>query len=54
LEGETVLREDINAHCIGRASSGVMLILGSIPLFEPTTEMGKPGLRLSNGVGLSD
>lgn len=41
LTGETVLRADINAHCIGRASSGVVLILASVPLFELTTERGK-------------
>jgi hypothetical protein len=36
LRGDTVLREDINNHCLGRASSGVLLILSAVPIFEVT------------------
>jgi restriction system protein len=46
LRGETVLREDINAQAIGRVSSGVMLVLGSVALFETTRVGGKQGLRM--------
>jgi restriction system protein len=34
LRGETVTRADINTNCVGRASSGVVLILSQVPLFE--------------------
>jgi hypothetical protein len=34
LAGATVTREQINDRYTGRASSGIMLILGEIPLFE--------------------
>jgi hypothetical protein len=46
LAGETVLREEINDHCGGRASSGVLLILSALPHFERTTVGRKEGLRL--------
>ena len=46
LAGETVLREEINDYCGGRASSGVLLILSALPHFEPTTVGRKKGLRL--------
>ena len=46
LCGETVLREEINAQCIGRVSSGVILILSSLPIFELTNHAGKQGLML--------
>lgn len=51
LAGETVLREDINAQCVGRASSGVVLILSAVPLFESATVNGKQGLRLHGQPG---
>jgi len=38
LCGETVLRTEINAQCIGRVSSGVILILSSPPMFELTNQ----------------
>jgi Restriction endonuclease len=47
LAGETVLREEINDHCVGRASSGVLLILSALPYFERTTVGRKEGLRLA-------
>jgi restriction system protein len=34
LRGETVTREDINTMCVGRASSGIILILSQVPVFE--------------------
>jgi hypothetical protein len=46
LRGETVLREEINAECIGRVSSGVILILSSLPMFELTNQAGKQGLTM--------
>jgi len=46
LAGETVLRDDINAHSIDRVSSGVMLILTAVPLFEQATVGRKRGLRM--------
>lgn len=46
LMGETVLRDHINAHSIDRVSSGVMLILTAVPLFEETTVGRKRGLRM--------
>jgi hypothetical protein len=35
LDGATVTREEINERYEGRASSGIMLILYSLPMFEP-------------------
>jgi hypothetical protein len=46
LNGETVLREDINAQSIDRVSSGVILILSQLPMFELTIEGRKRGLRM--------
>jgi hypothetical protein len=46
LRGETVLRSEINAQCIGRVSSGVLLILSSLPMFELTNEARKQGLTM--------
>lgn len=46
LSGERVLREEINAQCIGRVSSGVVLILSSLPMFELTNQAGKQGLTM--------
>jgi hypothetical protein len=46
LRGETVLREEINAESIGRVSSGVILILSSLPMFELTNQAGKQGLTM--------
>jgi restriction system protein len=46
LRGEAVLREDINARCVGRASSGVMLILSELPMFELITQGRKQGIRM--------
>ena len=46
LLGETVLQEDINAHYIGRASAGVVLVLSSLPLFETVSVGGKQALRM--------
>ena len=46
LRGDTVLREEINAHSVARVSSGVTLILGSTPMFEVITEGNKLGLRM--------
>lgn len=47
IAGEIVLREDINDHVGGRASSGILLILASLPQFEPASLNGKQGLRLA-------
>ena len=41
LAGATVTREQINDRYAGRASSGIMLILGEIPLFETATVAAK-------------
>lgn len=46
LDGETVLRDEINAQAIGRVSSGVMLILSALPMFELTNQAGKQGLAM--------
>jgi restriction system protein len=46
LCGETVLREDINAQSIAGVSSGVMLILASLPMFEIVAEGRKQSLRI--------
>lgn len=48
IAGEIVLREDINDHAGGRASSGVLLILASLPQFEATSLSGKQALRLAS------
>ena len=46
LEGETVLREEINAQYPKRASSGIVLVLESLPMFEGVRRGRKKGLRL--------
>jgi hypothetical protein len=46
LSGQVVLREDINAQDVTRVSSGVVLILGSLSIFEITTVGRKRGLRV--------
>jgi restriction endonuclease len=46
LHGETVSREEINDHYPRRASSGIALILSSVPLFESTRIDRKECLRL--------
>jgi restriction system protein len=40
-----VTREQINERYTGRASSGIMLILSSMPLFEPVTLDGRRAVR---------
>jgi hypothetical protein len=47
IAGETVLREDINDHGGGRASSGILLILSALPQFESTSLAGNQALRLA-------
>lgn len=46
LRGDTVLRDEINAQYAGRASSGIVLVLASLPMFESVKVGGKRGLRL--------
>lgn len=46
LSGETVLRDEINDQCINRSSSGIVLIVGSLPMFETVKVGRKSGLRL--------
>ena len=46
LNGEVVLRDEINAQYPKRASSGIVLVLGSLPMFETVKEGTKKGLRL--------
>jgi hypothetical protein len=47
LRSETVTREDINTICVGRASSGVVLILSQLPVFEVFTSDRGIALRLA-------
>lgn len=47
LRGEVVTREEINTNCIGRASSGVVLILSQLPLFETCQSDRGIALRLA-------
>jgi Restriction endonuclease len=42
LRGDTITRDEINQHYTGRASSGITLILSSIPIFE-MTKVGRRG-----------
>jgi restriction system protein len=49
IHGETVTREEINEHYEGRASSGIMLILSSLPLFEAVKLSSRQALRLVHG-----
>ena len=46
LAGNIVLRDQINAQYPKRASSGISLIIGSLPMFETVTIGSKKGLRL--------
>jgi restriction system protein len=48
LNGHVVLRDEINAQYPKRASSGVVLILGSLPMFETVKVGSKQGLRLKH------
>lgn len=45
LDGEVVLREEINDQYPKRASSGIVLILGSLAIFEQVKVGSKIGLR---------
>lgn len=49
LNGETVLGAEINAQYLKRASSGIVLVLGSLPMFEAASVGSKKGLRLRIG-----
>lgn len=49
LAGETVTRAEINQRYVKRGSSGVVLILSSLPVFETTTVGGKLALRVARG-----
>lgn len=51
LAGETVTRQAIDDRYIGRGSSGVVLILTSLDLFDPTTADGLKALRLTTRTG---
>ena len=53
LRGEMVTREDINTNCIGRASSGVVLILSQVPAFEVFHSDRGIALRLRDRAGVS-
>lgn len=46
LDGEVVLREEINDQYPKRASSGVLLVLSALPLFTTVKVSGKTGLRM--------
>ena len=46
LNGDVVLREEINDQYPKRASSGVMLVLSALPLFMTVKVSGKTGLRM--------
>jgi hypothetical protein len=46
LDGETVSRDEINAQYPKRASSGIALVLGAIPLFEAAAVSGVQVIRL--------
>jgi restriction system protein len=49
LNGEVVLRDEINAQYPKRASSGIVLVLGSLPMFETVRVRTKKGIRLRTG-----
>lgn len=49
LAGRTVTRDEINQRYIKRGSSGVVLILASLPMFETAKVGGKLALRLAAG-----
>ncbi len=46
IRGDTVLRDEINAQYPGRASSGIMLVLSSLPMFDETKIGNKKGIRM--------
>ena len=46
IDGDVVLRSEINDHYQKRASSGILLVLGSLPMFETTKVGPKLGVRL--------
>lgn len=46
IAGEAVTRDEINQYDPKRVSSGVMLVLLSLPIFEPTTVGGSSAVRL--------
>lgn len=46
LDGQTVTREQINEHYEGRASSGVMLLLAALPVFESVLVSGRQAVRM--------
>jgi hypothetical protein len=46
LRGETVSRDEINQHYPGRASSGIALIVSSIPIFDTISVAGRQAMRL--------
>jgi len=47
LAGETVTRAEINERYIKRGSSGIVLILASLPMFEVTKVDGRVALEMS-------
>ena len=49
IRGETVTREEINENYDGRASSGIVLILSALPLFELVKLGSRQALRLVDG-----
>lgn len=46
LAGDVVLRDQINSQYPKRASSGIVLVLESLPMFETVSMGSKSGLRL--------
>lgn len=50
LAGETVTRDDINQRDPKRVSSGVVLVLASLPMFETTRVSGRSAVRLKADV----
>jgi hypothetical protein len=51
LRGETVTRDEINAEYPGRASSGIVLVLSQVPLFEVIAVGRKQALRKRRAPG---
>jgi len=49
LAGEVVFRDEINAQYPKRASSGIVLVLGSLRMFEIVKVRLKKGIRLRMG-----
>jgi hypothetical protein len=50
LRGETLTRDEINQHYPGRASSIVVAVLCSLPLFEQVKLASGVGLRMRRGI----